>query len=346
MGILYKQIATELIDYINTLPSGIDRLPSERELCIRYNVSRQTIRHALDACEEKGIITRRQGSGIYLSEVFKRSVNRIAFILPDSEEYIYPPLISEIKNAFASFSYSVDIYETGENNTNLKNILDYLLKNPVSTIIIAVKKNALPLPFDSLLRQLSQKGSKIIFLGNPYPNLKDYSYIKQDDYFSAYNIASRVIAQSKPWCAFFMHENISSYDKYHGLTSAFNDLDYTYDMTNIKWFSYEDLVKLDKNQSSLILDLIHSLDFVPSIYICDNDLLAYFLIRTLEKEKLYNDELIIYSFDASYIIRLFDNKLISYGTNMPLMVQTIVEMSLSKDKKEKEVITLPSSMHN
>ena len=43
-----------------------ERLPSERELTARYNVSRITVRRALARLEKDGIIARRQGAGVYL----------------------------------------------------------------------------------------------------------------------------------------------------------------------------------------------------------------------------------------------------------------------------------------
>ena len=48
MAILYKSIASELKILIEkNIASGIDQLPTEKELCKQYHASRQTIRTAL-----------------------------------------------------------------------------------------------------------------------------------------------------------------------------------------------------------------------------------------------------------------------------------------------------------
>ena len=43
-----------------------DRLPSERELSLRWGVARMTVRHAMDALVAEGLVERRQGSGTYV----------------------------------------------------------------------------------------------------------------------------------------------------------------------------------------------------------------------------------------------------------------------------------------
>ena len=43
-----------------------DRLPSEKELCEQFGLSRQTIRHATGELEKEGLLTRVRGSGTYV----------------------------------------------------------------------------------------------------------------------------------------------------------------------------------------------------------------------------------------------------------------------------------------
>lgn len=64
---LYMQVANQLSELIGdgTLEAG-QRLPSERELATRFNVSRPSIREAMIALEVAGAIDIRSGSGIYV----------------------------------------------------------------------------------------------------------------------------------------------------------------------------------------------------------------------------------------------------------------------------------------
>lgn len=66
---LYRQVADQLRAYLDSgaIPVGA-RMPTERELAERLNVSRPTIREALIALEVEGRVRIRVGSGIYVSE--------------------------------------------------------------------------------------------------------------------------------------------------------------------------------------------------------------------------------------------------------------------------------------
>jgi GntR family transcriptional regulator len=64
----YVQLARKLASAIQSgawKPNEV--LPAERELCEQLNVSRVTLRQALDAVAEQGLISRRQGDGTYVT---------------------------------------------------------------------------------------------------------------------------------------------------------------------------------------------------------------------------------------------------------------------------------------
>jgi len=64
---LYRKVADAVVDAIRAgqFKAG-QRLPSERELCDQYGVSRPTVREALIALEIGGWVEIRHGSGIYI----------------------------------------------------------------------------------------------------------------------------------------------------------------------------------------------------------------------------------------------------------------------------------------
>ena len=64
MAIRYKWLAGQLEALIQkSIREGVDKLPTEQELCARYQLSRQTVRMALKVLEEKGLIEKRRGRG-------------------------------------------------------------------------------------------------------------------------------------------------------------------------------------------------------------------------------------------------------------------------------------------
>lgn len=64
----YLQIEEDLTARIESgeVAAG-DRLPTERELAEQLSVSRMTVRHALGRLQQRGLITRRQGSGTFVA---------------------------------------------------------------------------------------------------------------------------------------------------------------------------------------------------------------------------------------------------------------------------------------
>jgi len=64
---LYQDLARSLLDELSSgrYPVGA-RLPAERELATKYNVSRPTVREAMIALEVQGVVEVRVGSGAYV----------------------------------------------------------------------------------------------------------------------------------------------------------------------------------------------------------------------------------------------------------------------------------------
>ena len=61
----YSQVMLDLEQMINAMCLG-DRLETERELALRFNVSRETVRKSLRMLSEKGVLESRRGSGTYV----------------------------------------------------------------------------------------------------------------------------------------------------------------------------------------------------------------------------------------------------------------------------------------
>jgi GntR family transcriptional regulator len=64
----YQQLKSKFIEDIRSgkLNHG-DKIPSERELAEKFNVSRMTARHAISILESEGVVERRVGAGTFIS---------------------------------------------------------------------------------------------------------------------------------------------------------------------------------------------------------------------------------------------------------------------------------------
>ncbi len=345
MSKLYEEIAATLADSIRNKEFGTIKLPTERELCIKYAVSRQTIRKALEKCEEYGLIEKRQGSGIYLSSAFQKSVNKCAIIVPDKEEYIYPDIISDLEKILLGINFSLSIYESHDSNTEEAAILKFLIDNPVSNIIVISSRNNLPTPNEVLYNSLTTKKTNVIFIGNPYPNITNCSYIKFDDFYSGYSVAKRIKSTEKNWCAIFVLDDRGCIDRYYGFTQCMADNEYSYNENNIYWITHKDLMEIRyNNNSQCIKEILDTYTNTPSVIICGQDEIAYSTITHLKNTRKISEDISVFSFIRSYMSSLCDFPIHIYDGEKSLMYSKIVELLLSERKKEKEVITLPSSL--
>ncbi|MFW6287337.1 MAG: GntR family transcriptional regulator [bacterium] len=90
---LYFQIMTLIKHYIlsETLRPG-DMIPSEKQLCDIYNVSRSTVRQALDHLAEENFILRQRGRGTFIADKkIRRNIDQIYSFTADMKEMNLQP---------------------------------------------------------------------------------------------------------------------------------------------------------------------------------------------------------------------------------------------------------------
>ena len=104
---LYVQVAQQLSALVNdgVIKAG-ERLPSERDLAEKLNVSRPTIREAMIALELSGIIEIRTGSGIFVTQKKPR--------LTIDDRGIGPFEILEIRKILEAEACAVAVCRLGE----------------------------------------------------------------------------------------------------------------------------------------------------------------------------------------------------------------------------------------
>ncbi len=86
---LYQRIYLEILNDIKSgkYPLGM-RLPSEKELCSIYNVSRITGKKAMDMLAEKNVISRMPGKGSFVNEAWAEVVEMLPLSEPNKENII------------------------------------------------------------------------------------------------------------------------------------------------------------------------------------------------------------------------------------------------------------------
>ena len=74
MASLYSDLIDKLLEQISTMEKGA-RLPSERQLCMDYGVSRTTVRNALGSLVNSGVLYQIQGKGTFVREKSRQNLS-------------------------------------------------------------------------------------------------------------------------------------------------------------------------------------------------------------------------------------------------------------------------------
>lgn len=302
----YEQLAEQLTTKINeNIKEGVYKLPTEADLSRQYKVSRQTVRSALALLHAKGLISSRQGSGTYatgLSEDAARNV--IPILISSHQEYIYPHLLTDIRNRLSEAGYLLQVYETGNDTTRERAHLLTLLENPPRGMIVEGCKSTLPNPNLDLYQKLRDAGCFLLFLHNYYAALADVVCVKDDNYYGGYLLAKHLFALGHTRIAgIFKIDDMQGPERYSGVAACLRELGTMLKDAHVGWFTSLHLETLEARQDTRFLTAFiqEQLQDCTAV-ICYNDEIAYWLIKELSYAgRQVPQDISVVCFDNSYL---------------------------------------------
>lgn len=252
----YKLLADELRRKItDKIYQAGNKLPSELELQEQFQVSRQTVRNALELLERQGLVRGRQGSGTYVvdreAEEQKKS-RRIAVVTTYVDNYIFPRIIQGIEGVLAKEGFQVQIAFTGNRIWKEEVILLDLLEQDLRGLIIETTKSALPNPNLPLYRRLREKGIPVLFINSRYPELDCPVVCLQDE--EAGRLAAECLLANghKRIGGFFKRDDGQGIRRYRGFLEALRDGGIRPAEEHILWFDTEDALDFDGMEERIV----------------------------------------------------------------------------------------------
>ncbi len=315
---LKYQILAQLLREELAMHSGIRnyRLPTERELSERYNMSRQTVRHALALLAQEGLIQRRQGSGAYAAQQRTSASMQIAVITTFVDEYIFPTILHDMEEVLQKYGYRIEVYVTRNRVGAERDILTNLIQNPVGGILVEGSKTALPNPNLDLYQILHRMHIPIVFFQGYYGALSHICSVTDDNYSGGYRLASYLIQKGHSAIGgIFKSDDLQGMERYNGTMSAIRDAGLPLPDHQICWYDTEQRLKLvdEKNISMLRAFLNDRLANVTAV-ICYNDEIAYYLIQVLRSVgRKVPEGMAVVSFDNSYYSQISPIPITSMG---------------------------------
>ncbi len=274
----------KVIEWITeNIDSGVlkpgEKIPSENELCAKFDLSRQTIRHAIAQMAEDGLLESRRGSGTYVAdqraEDGERSV--VAVITTYVDDYIFPSTIKGIESALSEKGYSMQLSFTNNTVGKEKQILQDLVdRNDVAGIIMEPVKSALPNPNMDLYRKLQAKKVKILFINTFYPEL-DMPHVSLNDSECAYRAVNALIndGHREIGCVLKLDDG-QGHERYRGYMRAITEAGLAFSYDRVNWV---DTIDLKRGKSSFA-KVKERLGGCTAVF-CYNDQVASMMIEML-----------------------------------------------------------------
>lgn len=275
----------DLIDYImgliesGTLTPG-DKLSSENELSSQFGISRQTVRTAIGILEEQGVLRRVKGSGTYLNDRRRVSMeerSRIAVITTYVDSYIFPKIIQGIEETLFERGYSVQISFTNNTLERERSVLtDIISRDDVAGVIVEGTKSGLPNPNIWLYQKLQARNIPIIFINTYYPELS-VPHVSLDDVQAARKAVEYLIGKGhRDIGAVLKLDDGQGRQRYLGYLQAMDSAGYSVTDSRMVWIDTD-----ESKQLAYCTDkILNRLESCSAMF-CYNDQIAFQLVRIL-----------------------------------------------------------------
>lgn len=302
-----------------------DKLYSENELSSMFDMSRQTVRHAIKLLEQSDVLESRQGSGTYIKKGLagnRKATMNVGVITTYVDDYIFPTIIKGIERVLSKAGYTVQIAFThnrvDKELSALKNLLD---REMIDGIIIEPTKSGIPNPNRALYEEVIEKKIPIIFMNSYYPGV-DIPHVSLNDKEAGYVATNYLIKSGHTKIAgIFKSDDYQGHLRYAGYTKGLLEAGIRIRDEHVLWYTTEDLVNVE-NDTAKLLKRIEGC----TACVCYNDQVAVEIIRVFQKNGIkVPEDLSITSIDNSNLATLSEVPLTSVELPMKLLGKTLAE---------------------
>lgn len=219
------------------------KLPSENVLCMRLDVSRETVRAAMKRLADEELIIKQRGSGTYINKAVALSQNvgsdtacvKIGLILQGQDTHANSELIRGIKEVLLETEADLQIFFTDNKFSSERNCLDVVAHQGFDGFIVDGVKASLLNPNLDCYRNIFQKKIPVIFYNNYYKELK-YPRVINHDYKCARELLAMLLrAGHKHIAGIFVYDNYQSIEKFRGYVGALRSFGVRFDDDYVKW---------------------------------------------------------------------------------------------------------------
>ncbi|MCM3719184.1 GntR family transcriptional regulator [Fictibacillus phosphorivorans] len=172
-----------------------EKIPTESDLQVKYNVSRHTVRKAILELANEGFLRSEKGSGTYVSNKYHSKIGgnsahkTIGVITTYISDYIFPSIIRGIEGRLNEDNYSLLLASTNNDVEQEKKALEMMLSYGVDGLIVEPTKSNLYNPNIAYYLLFKEQNAPFIMINAYYEEL-EVPFLCLDDVKSSY-IATR-----------------------------------------------------------------------------------------------------------------------------------------------------------
>lgn len=316
-----KQI---IVDWIkeslrNRLMQPGDKLPSEKELSERFNVSRGSVRQSLQALITEGLLESLQGVGTFVRQAARSETPLVAFVCYRNYSYIFPEMIHGFNRLLQSHNRHLVLGETRYDLDLERRVVTDLVENGSSGIVVTPAQNDAGESNLDLFRRLEADGIPVVFLDNDLGS-EEFDAVVQDNNRGGRLAAETLIARGHGRIGIVYSRNyFPKLARLEGVRSTLEEAGLGLDPRHVLGIEGQASARRAYLQ---IRDYVYGVRELPSAFICSGDDEALMLMRCLERKGLSIPE------DVSLIS--FDNSDISKYTHPPLTTMDHPSMQMGE----------------
>ncbi|MDR1092394.1 MAG: GntR family transcriptional regulator [Prevotella sp.] len=258
------------------------KLPSENMLCIKFNISRQTVKNAFAELERSEYIERFKGKGSFVKKkVVTNHVNTIGVCLSYLEQYMFPSVIEGIEEVFSKNGYGIDL-GLGQNRVDIERLfLKRMLDMNVSGLIVEGIKTAFPNPNTECYSQLIEAKIPVVFIHNHYVNFKAPSVVMDDEKIMYEETRMLIEAGHRKIGGLFKFDDMQGIKRYAGFIKALIEHEIKIDDRYVCWYEGAKLDDRKERIRSVMDNFAEDIIGNCTAIACYNDVTASFVIKRL-----------------------------------------------------------------
>ena len=226
---IYLQIAHHFRDLIvsGQLPPG-RRLPPEREIAEEYRISRGTVRQAMNALVNEGLVERAVGKGTFVRKSIGVPTALIGVILPSTQDALAIDILGGVEYIAKQRDYHV-VFAATENRLEHEAVdIQRMRRQKVAGLVVFPISN---LARDEAIEALAGEGISLVLVDRYFPGFPT-DVVTVDNVGGGYKLTRHLIDLSHRRIGFVTSDDLTTTsvrDRFQGYRRALEEHHLTYE---------------------------------------------------------------------------------------------------------------------